>query len=316
MMLKTLCRTVLLLIAAIALTAQAQPYPNKPIRVMVGFGPGGVTDLVNRFVADEMGKRLGQSVVVENRPGASGLVAATAVKNAAPDGYTIYGGPTTAFSAVFLKDPNMSASKELTPISQMATGDWFVYVPTSLPIQNLKEFQAYAKANKLRFAAPSVINNMLMAVVAKHLGISYEQIPYKTTDQTIAALLQGDAQVTFNAAAGFGPHLQAGKLRVISTLSGGRIDAMPNVQTAKEQGVPVEVYSSVALWAPPATPRDIVMKLNAAAVEALRTPSVVEKIRNVSFTPLASTPEDLVKRYEGEIRFLSEAADIAGYKPQ
>src|SRR4051812_34437713 len=148
--------------------AQAQNYPNKPVRIIIGYGAGGSTDVIVRLVADDLGKRLGQSFVVENRTGANGLIAARAVKGAVPDGYTLYGGSATPFTAVFMKD-NMDASKDLQPVSIMALGDWFVWVRSELGVSTLKELAAKGKTTRLKFASPSPANHALMASVAKQL---------------------------------------------------------------------------------------------------------------------------------------------------
>jgi tripartite-type tricarboxylate transporter receptor subunit TctC len=305
-----------LLVAALPLDAPAQNFPVRPIRAIVGYGAGGVTDIVARVTADEMGKHLGQAVIVENRPGASASVAANAVKIAAPDGYTLYSGSTSAFTPVFLKNGSIEPARDLSPISMLGAGDWFVYVPADLPIKSLKDLVAYSKANAVRFASPSVVNTMLMAVAGKRLGFNFETINYKATDQTITAMLSGDAQVTLNAAAGFSSFLSAGKLRVISTLSGKRIDIMPDVPTAIEQGLSLETYSQLSLWAPLNTPGDVINKLNAAAVATLATPAVIEKMRNVSYNAVSSSPAELVRRTEADFKLLSEAAAITGFQPQ
>jgi tripartite-type tricarboxylate transporter receptor subunit TctC len=284
---------------AISAAAAAQAFPNKPLKLIIGYGPGGVTDVINRVVADEMGKRLGQPVTVENRPGANALLAAQAVKNAAPDGYTLYGGSATTFAPVYMKE-NMIASKELAPVATSGLGDWFMYVPTSLGINNLKELAAWAKANpgKMRFAAPSPSNTMLFARVAKDMGFTYEAIPYKTTDQTIQALIAGDAQVTFNAASGFDAMLQA------------------DVPSATEQGVPLVVRFNQGIWTTLGTPRDVILKLNAAVNEGIKAPAAAEKIRNAALAIQPMTPEEVAKAYDQELQFYTEAAKLINYQPQ
>jgi tripartite-type tricarboxylate transporter receptor subunit TctC len=313
--------TILKSLAALSLTALsgaalAQAYPNKPIRVLVGYGAGGITDIVVRVSTEEMGRRMGQTMVIENRPGASAAVAGNAVRTSALDGYTLYGGPVAGFAPVFLKDASIDASKALAPISMLGAGDWFMYVPTNLPINNLKDLTAYAKSNPLRFSSPSTVNTMLMALIAKRLDFKVETSPYKATDQTITSMLNGDTQVSLNAASGFAPFLQSGRLRVISTLSSKRLDIMPNVPSAIEQGLPLETYSQISLWAPLGTPADIIAKLNVAAVDALKTPAVMERFRNVSYNPQSSSPQDLIRRTDEDIKLLVEAAALIGFQPQ
>lgn len=302
---------------ALPISGSAQTYPSKQIRVIIGYGPGGVTDVLNRLVADEAGKRLGQPMVVENRPGAASLVAAQAVKASAPDGYTLLGGSVTGFHPIFMKSA-LDASKELTPISTFAYGDWFMYVPTSINVNSLRDLAAYAKANpgKMRFAAPATTNTLLFNMVSKRLGITFENIPYKTTDQTIAAMLQGDAAVTFNAVPGFDPHIQAGKLKSIALLSPARSPIRPDVATAKEQGVDVELRFNIGLWGPAGLPNDIVGRLNAAVREALKNPTVAERIRNAALSPTPASPDEMLRDFNKEIGLYREAIADSGYVPQ
>jgi tripartite-type tricarboxylate transporter receptor subunit TctC len=297
--------------------ATAQSYPNKPVKIVVGFGAGGVTDVLNRIMADQMSKLSGGSFIVENRPGASGLVAAQLVKNAVPDGYTLFGGSVATYTPVFMKE-SLSADKDLSPISSFARGDWFMYAPTSNSITNAKELGAYAKANegRFRFAAPSHANTMLMAMISKQLGIKFENIPYKTTDQTIQALLTGDGQVTINAASGFGPHIQSGKLRAVMTLSPTRSPLMPDVPTAKEQGLNVVTTFNIGLWAPLTTPRDLITKLHGLVVESLKDAGTATKIRNASLSPVSATPEEMLADFKSDNAFYVEGAALTGYVAQ
>lgn len=303
--------------ACAAIPAAAQSYPSKPIKVIIGYGVGGVTDIINRLVADEVGKRLGQPMTVENRPGAAALVAGTAVKSAPADGYTLFGGSVLEFHPIFMK-ASLDATREMTPISTYAFGDWFLYVPTGINVNSLKDLAAYAKANpgKVRFAALATSNQMLFTLVAKRLGFPFDNVPYKTGDQTIAALLTGDAIATFNAATGFDGLIQAGKLKSIATLSGARSPIRPDVQTAKEQGLDLEIRFNLGLWGPPALPADVVGKLNAAVREAIRMPAVAEKIRNAALTPTPSSPEEMLRDFNALVAAYKEAIAVSGYQPQ
>ncbi len=304
------------ILIGLSLTCSAQTFPNKPIRVLVGNGAGGITDVVVRISTEEMGRRLGQPMVVENRPGASASIAGNAVRTSSPDGYTLYGGSVASFSPAFLKDASIDATKALAPVSMLGAGDWFIYVPSNLPINNLKELVAYGKTNQIRFSAASVVNTMIFALIGKRMGFTFENIPYKATDQTITSMLNGDTQVTLNAASGFAPFLSGGRLRVISTLSGKRLELMPNAQSGIEQGLPLELYSQIGLWGTLGTPADVIAKLNGAAVEALKTPAVIERFRNVSYNPVSTSPQELIRRVDDEIKLLIEAAALIDFKPQ
>ena len=315
--LKFLVLSLLAMLTMAGTPSIAQTYPNKPIKIMVGFLPGGVTDVLNRLIADELRRLGGQPVVVENRPGVAALLAAQAVKGAPPDGYTLYGGSVTAFTSLYMLN-SMDAPRELLPISTFAVGDWFLYVPAEIGVNNLKELAAYAKANpgKFRFSSLSPSNTMLMAVLAKRLGFDFENISYKTTPQVIQALLSGDTQSTFNAASGFESYVQSGKLRAITTLSPKRSPTLPDAPTAVEQGVPLNVQFSNGLWAPLGTPRDVIMKLNGMVAEAVKNPTTAERIRNVGLVPIPSAPEEMIEKFNLEMSFYREAAALIGFKPQ
>lgn len=307
-----------LLSASQAVQAQSNPYPTRPVRVFVGFGPGGISDVIIRIVSEEVGNRLGQSLVIENRPGANGVLAAQAVKRAPPDGYSIFGGSVASFSKVFMKDLGLAAAEELAPISMLATGNQFLYVSAALPIRNLQELASYAKANRIRFASQAPNNSMIMAIVAKRMGFPQETIPYKTTEQVLAALLTGDAHVSVNAAGGgYGVHVEAGKLRPITNLAAQRsTDVLTAVPTAREQGVDIETQVMMAYWASPGTPAALVKRLQDATADAVRNPAVAEKIRKAGYTATSSTPEELLRRTEADARLLTEAAQAIGFTPQ
>jgi tripartite-type tricarboxylate transporter receptor subunit TctC len=296
----------------------AQGYPVRPIHGIVGYGPGGVTDVTARIVADAMGKALGQAIIIENRPGASSLLAANLVKTATPDGYTILIGPTTGFAPVFIKDNAILASKELAPVSNITYGVTFLYASSSIGVNSLKDLVNYAKQHpsKVRFASVATSNSLNMVLIAKHLGLAYDDIPYKTTEQTIAALLSDDAQITLNALPGFEAHLKSGKLKVIGALSPQRTDLLPDAATLAEQGVPLTHRFSNGIWAPLGTPQAVIGTLNKAARSALADPSVVSRLKALSLSAAPSTPEELIVDLDSQLKLFGEAAALAGFKPQ
>jgi len=317
---KGACAALALLAGALfSAGAAAQNYPSRPIRIIVGYGAGGVTDVLARIVASELGTRLNGSVVVENRPGANAQIAAQTVKNAAPDGYTLYAGSTLTFSPTFMKDSPISAVKELQPVSTTGVGDWFIYAPGNLPIKSLKDLAAYAKnqpGGSVRFASPSPANTLLMTIVAKRLGFPFENIPYKTTDQTIQALIAGDGHVTINAVSGFEGQVASGKLAAIGNLGEARSPLMPAAVPAKEQGIPLECRFAHGVWGPLGMPQDVVTKLSNAIIDGMKSPAAVEKAKNIGLIAGGSTPADLIKATEAEAKFYNEAAEAAGFKPQ
>ena len=299
----------------VASLATAQTWPTKSVKVIVPLGAGGITDNIVRLAADDLTKRMGQPFLVDNRPGANGLIAARFVKGSAADGYTLFGGSATTFSSVFMKE-SIDAEKELEPVSIIAIGDWIIYVRPGLGVSSLKELAAKGKTTKLRFASPSTANHAIMSAVAKQMGFEYEEIPYKATDQTIVSLIAGDTDFTLNGLAGFTSMLQAGKLKVISTLGPTRSPILPDVQTAKEQGVDMVMRFNMGFWAPLGTPKDVIARLGQAVAEAVKAPAVVEKIGMISMIPSASSPEELLRAYQSEQRIYKAAAALVGLQPQ
>jgi tripartite-type tricarboxylate transporter receptor subunit TctC len=183
-------------------------------------------------------------------------------------------------------------------------------------VTNLRELAAKAKTQRLRFASPAITNHALTAVVAQELGFTYDEVPYKTVDQTVTAMLSGDADMTLNGPAGFTPHLQAGKMRAIAALAPQRTPLMPDVPTAKEQGANIEFRFNLGLWVPLGTPQDVVARLGAAVAEAVKNPSVVQRFTALSLVPSASTPEQLVRQFQSEVATYRQAAGIIKLQPQ
>ena len=310
-----------LAVAAFALFAaagaNAQSYPNKPIRLIVGFGAGGVTDVIARTVGDEMGKALGQPVIVENRTGAGGLLAAQTVKRADPDGYTLFSGSVSTFAPVMAKD-GIYAPTELLPISLTAVGDWMFYIRGQMPVKTLPELAAWAKANpgKLRFASVSPVNQALVSLLGKKAGFEFDTVPYRTSDQIVGAMLNDDAQITFNALSGYQPHVQNGSIRILSTLGEKRSPLTPDAPTAKEQGVDFATFYSQGIWAPLGTPADVVAKIHAAVAEAVKSARFTEVSKNAAMENRSSTAAELVRISEDELKVYAEATKLIGYVPQ
>jgi tripartite-type tricarboxylate transporter receptor subunit TctC len=305
---------VVLTLAASA--ASAQTWPTKPVKVLVPFGAGGIADSVSRAISDELTKRLGQPFVVENRTGAGGMVAAQALKQSAPDGYTTLVASLAVLTPVFVKDNPMDASKELLPVSLIAFGDWYMYVRPELGVASLKDLAAKGKAGKLRFGSPSNGNHALTALVAKRMGFEFENIPYKTTDQVLTALFSGDIDFTLNSLGGHTGHLQAGKLRAIATLAPSRSPLTPDVLPAKEQGVEVENRFNQGLWVPLGTPRDVVSRFTATTAEAVKSPDYIKKLQAFSLIAVASSPEEQLRAFHNDVRIYQEATKLIGLQPQ
>lgn len=318
---QTLCNVMLTLAMLIAASASlAQPYPTKPIRIVIGFPAGIILDFIPRIVGNEMAKPLGQPIVLEFKPGASGTIGAKYVVNANADGYTLLFGPAVVTHPILNRNNAVDAGKDLAPISHFATTPYFFVSKASLPVSSVQELVAYAKANpdSLKHGTPSATTNLVMQMLMSRTGINSRSIPYKSSAQVTIALLAAEVDWSVANVAAFLPYIQAGTVRALFVASAKRSALLPNVPTAAEFGVPnFEVASNYGLWAPLGTPRDIIQKLSAEAANALKIPAVVEQLRKCcGVEPVGSTPEELMRTFESDIKFLSEAARQANYQPQ
>jgi len=317
-MMSIIVRSAVFALATVVSSALfAQTYPSKPIHVIIGAGAGGATDVVARLVSDEAGKRLGQPMIVENRVGAGGLIAAQAVRSSAPDGYTLFGGSGTPFTSVFLKTNNMDISKDLQPVSLMSLGDQFVFVRSDLGVTNMEQLAAKAKTTRLKHASVFTTQEILVAILAKQAGgMEYDNIPFKANDQALSCMANGDCDFYINSSPASAAFIQSGRVRVIATLAAGRSPLQPNVPTLKEQGYNFDFRFNLGLWTVLGTPADAVAKLGAAVAAAVKVPTVAERILALGIVATASTPEELVRAHQAEVRMWTEGAALTKYQPQ
>ena len=305
---RTILRIALAGLVAAALPAAAQQpaWPAKPVRVIIGFAPGGATDIVGRMFAQKVGESFGRSFVVENRPGGGGVTANMLVKNSAPDGYTLL-----AVSGTYTITPAISRSmqydplKDFIPISLVNQSPFVVVVHPSLPTRTIGDLVALAKAQpgKLDYASAGQGSNVHLAVelfnsMAK---VKLAHIPYKGTGQALIDLLAGQVQLTIaNILSGL-PYAKSGKLRALAVTSERRTKAMPDLPTVGET---VRGYA-VASWngwlAPAGTPPEITAKLNAELVKAARSPDISERMAADGGEALGSTPDEFARHLAAEI---------------
>jgi tripartite-type tricarboxylate transporter receptor subunit TctC len=316
-------RNVLLAITGIYLLlstgAFAQAYPSKPIRVIQGNPAGSVVDLSARPILDEMSKRLGQPIVVDFRPGANSSIGAKAAMAAAPDGYTLFYSNVMQSNSIFNSTNAVDAGRDLLPISQFVVTPWILVARATLPATTMQELIAYSKANpgKLRNGAPAPSVTLAMAFLGARAGVQSESIPYKVSTQVLTSLLAGDIDLTLGSVTTYQAQIQAGKLRAISTMGAKRSPLLPNVPALPEVGVKdFDIPAYYGLWAPLGTPKDIIQKLSAEAVAATKNQAIVEQLRKVGAEVLGTTPEEQMRLYEYEVKFWSEAARMANYKPE
>lgn len=297
-------RTVILLAAfAVAPSpSYAQQYPEKNIRIVVAATPGGGVDTSTRIVAQGLSERWGQAVLVDNRPGAGGALAGSIVAQATPDGYTL---KTISISHAVLpsinKNLSYSPERDLTPVSVLVNAPNVLVVHPSLPVKSVKELIALAKAKpgQLLFSSSGNASppHMAMEVFKMMAGIDMVHIPYKGTGPGMADLVAGRVSLTFASVISTSQHVKSGKLYLLATAGSKRAEAIPDVPTLAEAGVPgyaVDVW--YGMFAPAATPREILLKLNAENTRILRAPETKSKLTGIGLEPVAE-PLDKTEAY-------------------
>ena len=286
--------------------AQAQSYPGKPVRMIIPFAAGGPTDLFGRIVAQKLTELWSQTVVVENRPGASTIIGTEAASKAAPDGYTLLLGTSTSHAAnvsLFSKlpyDPN----KDFAPISFLGITPLILVVHPSVPAQTVQELIALAKAKpgQLNYAGGSSSAHAGGSMFRTLAGIDIVHVPYKSNAPGLADVIGGQVQMMFDALNTALPHVNSGRLRALAVTSGQRIGAVPNLPTMIEAGVPgYELTAWFAMYAPAGTPKEIVSKVAADLARIAKMPDVVDKTRSQGIEIASSTPEELAARQRNEI---------------
>lgn len=315
-----LCALAATLLAA---TAAAQPYPSKPLRLVVGFPPGGVVDIVARVVAEPLGQRLGQPVIVENRAGAAGTVAAEAVARSPADGYTLLLGTTGTLASAPSLYPGLSYDplKSFAPIGQLTTAPFVVVVSTASTAQSLSELIALARSRPGQLNFGSVGNGSPPHIAGEMFkvasGAELVHVPYKGLPTAVGDLLAGRIEVLFNQVAPFLPHIQAGKLRALAVADSARLSQLPGVPTAAEAGLPgYEVSIWSGLVAPAGTPKDLVARLNNEIAKVLATRAVQESLANQGFQAAGGSPEQFAALIASETTKWSHAIQLSGAKAE
>jgi len=268
-----ICAAVAIGVAGIATTAVGQPYPNKSVTMVIPFPPGGTLDVVGRMLAQKLQEQMGQSFVVDNKPGAGGTIGSTAVARAKPDGYTLLFSPSTFISTpmTFAKPP-YDAVKEFTPIALVAKAPLSVSIRNDLPVTDVKGLIAYAKANPgMSFAIGSSASagHLSTELLKRAAGIEYLVVPYKGSAPAYQDLVGGRIDAFIDPILGSASFAKSGKLKVIAVTSKERLPSMPNVPTVGETVKDYEFYSWYGLWGPAHLPKEIADRLNAEVNKAL-----------------------------------------------
>ncbi len=287
--------------------AAAQNYPDKPIRLVVGFAPGGFTDVLARVIGQKLTERLGQSVIVDNKPGAAGTLGADLVAKAKPDGYTLLLGHSNSNSVAPALYPKLpyDVVKDFTPIIRVATTPLLLTVNPNVAARDVKSFVALAKSNPggLRFASSGGGSAQHLAAARFQLatGTQMTHIPYKGSGQAIVDLLSGQVELNFESPPNVMSHAKAGKLRLLAITSAKRSPLLPDVPTLAEAGVPnAEMLQWFAVLGPAKMPPEITRKLNAEIAAILKMPDVVEKIASQGGEIIGGTPEEFAAFLPGD----------------
>ena len=291
-------KTILALLLLAAGTAFGQPFPSKPIRMVVAFPPGGPVDVVARLLSPKMSETLGQSIVIENVGGGGGNIAAQRVAKSAPDGYTVLAHSSAyAVNPTLIGNLGFDAEKDMTAIAVVASQANLIFVHADFPAKSLKDLLERARTEKLAFASPSsgttphLTGENLFRLRAK---VDITHIPFKGAGPAMTAVLGGQPPIGVLAGTAPLPHVKAGKIRVLAVSSAKRLASLPDVPTLNELGFTgMEDYTWVGLFVPAGVPAEVAQKLNAALLAAVRSPEVKERLEALAFeitaAPLAET---------------------------
>jgi len=292
---------------AACLSASAQGFPNKPVKIIVPFGPGGFTDVAARILQKELAPVLGQPVIIENRPGAGSTIGTDAVAKAEPDGYTLAMVSTAhVISPHIYKQMPYDPIKDFTPVMRLAEGPYVLTVHPSLPVKNVAELIALAKAKPGEIDYASSGNgssqHLVGALFCSMAGVKLNHVPYKGSNQAMNDVLGGQVKVTFAGVPNVLPNLGTGKLRALAVSTSTRYAELPNVPTIAEAGVPgYDATIWLGLLAPPNTPRDVVQRLNADITRILSTPEAKKLMASAGVDVATSTPEEFGRLMQSEL---------------
>jgi tripartite-type tricarboxylate transporter receptor subunit TctC len=305
---------------ALALPGRAQGnYPARTVRIVIGTPPGDSADAIARNLASKLAALTGQAIFVDNKPGAHGIIAAEAAKNAAADGYTLLlstGGPMAINPSLYKKLP-YDPQKSFDPVVLMSQGPLYLVVNTALPVHDVKELAAYARSHpgKLSYGSggSGTTQHLAMETLKKSMGIDALHVPYKGSPAVLQDLIGGQVQLAFDAGASVLPQIKAGKVRLIGVAADARSPNTPDVPTLVEQGVPAfraVVWSG--LFVPAGTPTAIVERLNGLVNEALKDPAFAAQVRAQGGDPAGGTPAELRSFLAAEIPRWAQAVKDSG----
>jgi tripartite-type tricarboxylate transporter receptor subunit TctC len=305
------------------LTAEAQSFPSKPIRVVVPFVAGGSSDIVGRAIGSKFQEFLGQPAVVENKPGANGAIAAEFVAKSDPDGHTILVGSIGVFSinSALFKDLRYNPLRDFAPITLAVTTPNVLITKPGLAATSMKELVDYAKKNpgKLSYCSSGTgsSDHLTAELLNQVAGISAVHVPYKGGAACQTDIMGGQVDISFQNLGAVTNYIRGNRMKALAVTAKARNPQLPNVSTTAEAGYPDLIVTSwQAAAAPAKTPREIVARLNDAAVKALRSPDVRERMSQIGFDVVASTPEEFGRFMKEELDRWTEVVKRGGIKPE
>jgi tripartite-type tricarboxylate transporter receptor subunit TctC len=314
------------IVAAVALlglaaVAQAQQFPSKPLRIVVPFPAGSATDTISRILGNSVSQAVGQPVIVDNKAGADGAIAATEVAKAAPDGYTILMATNSPMSVVpsMKKSPPYDPVADFTPITDVGRYTFFIVVHPGVPAKSLKELIAHAKANpgKLNYATGNTTGIVSTALFQSLAGIKMVHVPYKGEPQAITDLLADRVQLMFASSTTSVPQIRDGKLRALVTTLPKRSSILPDVPTIAEAGMPeFSIVSWAGLFGPARMPREVTERLNKEFVAAMGRADVQAAMEKQAFALSPSSPERLGAYVKEQLEAYKRTMAIAGIQPE
>jgi tripartite-type tricarboxylate transporter receptor subunit TctC len=306
----------------LATGAAAQSYPQRPVRMVVAVAAGGSTDIMGRLIAAKLGERIGQQVVVDNRPGGSSMVGSEIVAKAQPDGHTLLMASASfgTISSMFAKLP-FDLEKDFAPVCLLATSPYVLVVQPSLPIKSVADLISYGKANpgKLNYAGstPGSLQRLAGELLKRTAGFDMTYVPYKGTGQLMPDLLGGRLQVAFDNVLILTPYIRSNTLRGIGVTSAKRSALFPELPTIAENGVPgFHAVGWFGIFSTGKTPTPVIDKLNTALVAIMKEPDMRERLIKQGAEPLGGTPDELRKYLAGEISKWGKVIRDAGIKAE
>jgi tripartite-type tricarboxylate transporter receptor subunit TctC len=316
---RRLALAALLLVAAVAPGEAQSDFPTRPIRLVVGFAAGGGNDIFARLVAEKASQILGQSVIVENKPGAGGRIAPEYVLQQPADGYTLFLGPSgaMAIAAAIYTDLKYSPTKDFVPLAMIANFPLILVIAADNPSRNVKEFVEWMKQHpdKANYGSSSPAFTIAAELLKLKSGMPGTMIPYKGSNEMNFAVIQGQSAMAIADGPPTIPQVKAGKVKALAVTGNERSDELPDVPSMAEAGYPdVDVHLWSGIFAPTATPPAIVAKLQKAFAEAVADPGVSQKLKAMAVNPGGATPEQFSKIIQSDIAKFGDVVKAANLK--